>query len=87
MNQYSSICTSCHKYCASYVCPYCYLCLYCLLCKKTNFFCPACYQYIEEPLLIRKTYYIGDEFRIDLLNKREKEEKKKEKEKKRKSKK
>lgn len=78
MNKFSSICTVCHKYCASYVCPFCYVCLYCLLCKKDKMFCPACGKFFEEPMLIKKTHYIGDEFRIDLLNRRAQAEKEKE---------
>ncbi|OHS92809.1 hypothetical protein TRFO_40868 [Tritrichomonas foetus] len=79
MKKFSSICISCKKYCASYVCPRCYLFLHCLLCKQTNMICPGCQKYFEEPLKINKTCYFGDEFRIELIERqaREKEEEEK----------
>lgn len=75
MNTFSSVCIVCNKYCASYLCPHCHLCLHCLLCKRINFICPGCHQLIKEPLKINKTSYFGDEFRIDLLQRREKQKK------------
>ena len=74
LKKYSSTCISCHKYCASYACPYCYVFLDCLLCKRTNMTCPVCHQFFEEPLRINKTSYFGDEFMIDLERRRKQEQ-------------
>ena len=66
LRKYSSICTKCRKYCASYICPHCHVFLYCVLCKETDRQCPVCLKDFSEPLLIKKTCYFGDEFEIKL---------------------
>ena len=66
LRKYSSICTKCRKYCASYICPHCHVFLYCVLCKETDQQCPVCFKDFSEPLLIKKTCYFGDEFEIKL---------------------
>lgn len=66
LRKYSSICTKCRKYCASYICPHCHVFLYCVLCKETGQTCPVCRKKFDEPVLINKTCFFGDEFEIKL---------------------
>jgi hypothetical protein len=72
LRQFSSICTECRRYCSSWICPRCHVFLYCVLCKRTNVVCPACAELFDEPLLINKTSFFGDEF--TMLMRREHDE-------------
>jgi len=70
LHKYSSVCTKCRQYCASYVCPHCHVFLYCVLCKEGRRACPGCRTVFDEPLLINKTCFFGDEFDIERRRRR-----------------
>jgi hypothetical protein len=76
LGEFSSICTKCAQYCASYICPFCHVFLYCVLCKELGAECPSCGGVFAEPLRLNKTCYFGREFTIEILRQRELGEKK-----------